>query len=215
MQNQETVQVVKTVFEYVLQHYSDLGAQVISIDEIKQDRTPETDLESAGIKYDEILKFTDKQFVSAIDAGYTMDNAGAYTINFLQSGLPKSAVFLNSSAYGITESSNPSLFWPVQTLFLHHELMHAQDLKQCRNFDLENRTVNLVAAEVYADTRTLRFFDNMKKSGGDFYRNLYAAGIFGREQSPVYARIFKGITKVFPRAQLQAWSDSSPLPPAK
>jgi hypothetical protein len=215
MQNQENEPVVKSIFKKVEEQYLHLDARVIFIDGIKQDRTPESDLRDAGINYDEVLRFRDKSFESAQDAGYTMDNAGAYTINFLEAGSPKSAIFLNSYAYGIKEAEAPLLFWPIQTLLLHHELMHAQDLNQGRNFDLKARTVNLVNAEVYADTRTLRFFDNMKKVGGDVYRNLYAAGIFGREQSPIYVRIFKGITEIFPRAQLQAWSDLSPLPPLK
>ncbi len=211
---QDSVQVVKSLFEQIKNNHTSICQHINFIDTILPTRTPESDLESANIEFDEVLRFTDDSFKSVTSEGYTMSNAGAFTVNFLHQDVPQSAIFLNSTAYGITEDSHGSMFWSVQTLFLCHELMHAQDLKLGRNFDLQKLTVDLVKAEVYADIKTLRFFDSFKKDGGDFFRNMYAAGIVGREKTPIYTRIFNGITKVIPRAQLQAWSDASPLPPA-
>ena len=215
MQQPDNKSIAKSIFEKIKTDNSSICEHVNFIDSILPTRTPESDLTNAKIEFDEILAFTDASCNSASDEGYTMSNAGAFTINFSLRDVPQSAIFLNSSALGVTESSHEALFWAVQTLFLYHELMHAQDLKLSRNFNIQERTVDLVKAEVYADVKTLRFFDNNKTDGGDLYRNLYAAGIIGREKSPIYTRIFNGITKVFPKAQILAWAGASPLPPAK
>lgn len=212
---QSNGQIVKSIFEKIANDHISICQHVNFVDSILTARTAESDLVNANIEFDEILAFTDNSFKSATSAGYTMNNAGAFTVNFSHLDTPQSAIFLNSTALSITEESHESLFWSVQTLFLYHELMHAQDLKLGRNFNLDKRTVDLVSAEVYADVKTLRFFDSFKKDGGDLFRNMYAAGIIGRETTPIYTRIFNGITKVFPKAQLQAWASSSPLSPAK
>lgn len=91
--------------------------------------------------------------------------------------------------------------------------MHAKDLKIDRNFSLPDRRVDLVKAETYADISTLRFFVKHQKSGADVFRSLYAAGILGRAKTPIYTRIFNGITKSFPEAQLKAWASNSISPP--
>lgn len=207
--------VIKSVFDQIKNDHRSLCENINFIETIASTRTAESDLEHSNIEFDEVLKFTDDSFKSATSEGYTMANAGAYTVNFLYRGAPKSAIFLNSTALGINKESHETIFWSVQTLFLYHELMHVQDLKNGKNFDIQGRTVDLVKAEIYADVKTLRYFDNLKKDGGDFFRNMYAAGIIGREKSPIYTRIFNGITKVIPKAQLQAWASASPLPPAK
>jgi len=204
MQLNQSDSTFRSIFEQTKSIYSNVCHNITFIDATHSPEKPESDLDNANIKFDEILKFTDKT-VSSSD-GYPVADADGFTINFIHAGTPASAIFLKSSAAGITESESPHIYWLIQTLFLHHELMHAQDLKLGKNFNLANRTVDLVKAEVYADVKTLRFFDDLRKHGGEPFRNMYATGILGREKSPIYTRIYNGIIKTFPQAKLRAWA---------
>jgi len=211
MQLNESDSTFRSIFEQIKSIYSNVCQNITFIDPTHSPEKPESDLVNANIKFDEVLRFTDKT-VSSND-GYPAADADGFTINFIRGGNPASAIFLKSSAAGITENDSPDLYWLIQTLFLHHELMHAQDLKLGKNFNLANKTVDLVKAEVYADVKTLRFFDNFRKDGGEPFRNMYATGILGREKSPIYTRIFNGIIKTFPQARLRAWASASLISP--
>lgn len=213
MQSHSEPSAMKALFEQIKETNFEICKHINFIDITVLNRTPEADLESAGIKYDSIMRFTDDSIKSLEDGGYTTASADGYTVNFLLDDAPQSAIFLGSTPSGISEEKCESLFWTLQILFLYHELMHAKDLKIEKNFNLPARKVDLVKAEVYADVSTLRFFVKHQKSGADVLRNLYAAGILGRSKTPIYIRIFNGITKSFPEAQLKAWASNSILPP--
>ncbi|WP_325919333.1 hypothetical protein [Pseudomonas frederiksbergensis] len=213
MQPQSEPSVMKAVFDQLKEAHFDICKHINFIDITDPSRSPEADLEKAGIKYDSILRFTDNSIKSLADGGYTMASADGYTVNFLLDDAPQSAIFLGSTPSGISQEDSESLFWTLQILFVYHELMHAKDLKIEKNFSLSDRKVDLVKAEIYADISTLRFFAKHQKSGADVFRNLYAAGILGRAKTPIYTRIFNGITKSFPEAQLKAWASNSILPP--
>lgn len=213
MQPHSEPSVMKAVFDQLKEAHLDTCKHINFIDITAPGGTPETDLESAGIKYDSILRFTDDSIQSLADGGYTIATAGGYTVNFLLNDTPQSAIFLDSTPFGFNQREHETLFWAIQIIFLYHELMHAKDLKIGKNFNLSTRKVDLVKAEIYADISTLRFFVKHQKSGTDVFRDLYAAGILGRDKTRIYTRIFNGITKSFPEVQLKAWASKSILPP--
>ncbi|UVM52985.1 hypothetical protein LOY38_13615 [Pseudomonas sp. B21-015] len=125
---------------------------------------------------------------------------------------PQSAILFGSTPSGISQEDSESLFWALQVLFLYHELMHAKNLKIEKNFSLPDRRVDLVKAEIYTDISTLRFLSSIRSPKRMYSEYLYAAGILGRAKTPIYTRIFNGITKSFPEAQLKAWASNSTLP---
>lgn len=214
MQSRSEPSVMKAVFDQLKEAHLDICKHINFIDITAPREGAEADLENAGIKYDSVLRFTDDSIKSLADGGYTMATAGGYTVNFLLNETPQSAIFLDSAPYGFSAQNEESLYWAIQIMFLYHELMHAKDLKTERNFNLSERRVDLIKAEIYADVSTLRFFVKHLKSGTNVFRDLYAAGILGRAKTPIYTRILNGITKSFPEAQLKAWASNSILPPA-
>lgn len=215
MQSQSQTVLVKSIFDLIADANKETCNNISFIGIENYNLSPEETLTSAGIEFDKVLRFTDDSIPGVTESGYTMASAGGFTVNFLKAGLPASAIFLSSRPAGIAEEDNGALFWAIQALYLHHELMHAKDLKIERNFNISKGKVNLVKAEVYADVKTLKYFDELAKSGGDFFRNLYAAGIIGRAKTPIYTKIYNGIKKIIPEARLKAWASNSPLPPAE
>lgn len=211
----EQIPETKNIFDAVSTLYPELNVSVRIIDQSSFLKTAEENLQEAGVIFDSILRFNDPSIKNLKDTGYTMINAGGFATNYIKDNLVGTSVFLSQEPLGIKETDSPSIYWALQTIILYHELMHAKDLQLQKNFNRSTMTVNLVKAEIYADTKTLRFFENHKKAGGDTYRNLYAAGILGRENAGIYKQIFNGITKSFPKAQLQAWASMSLLPPSK
>ncbi|MBI6915818.1 hypothetical protein [Pseudomonas juntendi] len=205
----------KDIFYAISNFYPELNVSIRFISKQSFIKTPEENLLEAGIEFDSILRFKDQSIQSLEGNGYTMVNAGGFATNYVRNGTVGTAVFLGQEPAGVTEAEAPNIYWALQTILLHHELMHAKDLYLQKNFDSSDMSVNLVKAEIYADVATLRFFEKHKKSGGDTYRNLYAAGIVGREGTGIYKQIFKGITKSFPEAQLRAWASMSVIPPIK
>ena len=205
----------KDIFYAISNFYPELNVSIRFISKQSFSKTPEENLLEAGIEFDSILRFKDQSIQSLEDNGYTMVNAGGFATNYVRNGTVGTAVFLGQEPAGVTEAEAPNIYWALQTILLHHELMHAKDLYLQKNFDSSDMSVNLVKAEIYADVATLRFFEKHKKSGGDTYRNLYAAGILGRESTGIYKQIFKGITKSFPEVQLRAWASMSVIPPIK
>jgi hypothetical protein len=214
MQPDSEPSAMKSVFDQLKDAHHDVCKHINLIDISTPGGSPEADLENAGIKYDSILRFTDDSIKSLADGGYTMATAGGYTINFLLDETPQSAIFLDSAPYGFNQHDDEVIFWAIQIIFLYHELMHAKDLKTEKNFNLSERKVDLIKSEIYADVSTLRFFVKHQKSGGEVFRNLYAAGILGRTKTSIYTRIFNGVKKSFPEAQLKAWASNSILPSA-
>ncbi|MGE1530867.1 hypothetical protein [Pseudomonas putida] len=205
----------KDLFYAVSNFYPELNVSIRFIGQNSFSRTPEENLQEAGIEFDSVLRFKDQSIQSLEDNGYTMANAGGFATNYVRNGTVGTAVFLGQEPAGVTEAEAPNIYWALQTILLHHELMHAKDLYLQKNFNSSSMSVNLVKAEIYADVTTLRFFEKHKKAGGDTYRNLYAAGILGRESTGIYKQIFKGITKSFPEVQLRAWASMSVIPPSK
>ncbi|APF00819.1 hypothetical protein [Pseudomonas putida] len=205
----------KELFYAVANIYPELNTQVSFIESTSFSKPPEESLREEVIEFDSILRFKDPSIPSLSEVGYTMANAGGFATNYVKNDIVGTAIFLDQAPAGITEIEAPNIYWALQTVLLHHELMHAKDLYLQKNFNMSNMTVSLVKAEIYADVTTLRFFEKHKKAGGETYRNLYAAGILGREDSAVYKQIFKGITKSFPEVQLRAWASMSVLPPVQ
>lgn len=215
LQENAQTEAVKAVYEIVLQMHSETCSTISIVDLSNFSLTPEEILEKSNIDFDRVLKFTDSSIAGLTELGYTVERAQGLTLHFVKDDVPQSAIFLGSAPAGIREEDNSALFWTLQTIFLHHELMHAKDLQIGKNFNIASLTTDLVKAEVYADVKTLRFFDDMSQAGGDFFRNIYAAGILGRQKTPIYTRIFNGIKKTFPESRLRAWASNSALPPAE
>lgn len=202
----------RAIFDAVASMHPELNIQISFIDSGSFIKSPEEALQQSGIDFDYVLRFQDAEIHSLTEGGYTMSNAGGFATNYVSNGIVGTGIFLDESPYGIFEAEAPNIYWALQTVLLHHELMHAKDLYLQKNFNIQNMTVSLIKAEVYADVTTLRFFEKQKNNGGDVYRNLYAAGIIGREDTPIYRKIFKSITKIFPEIQLRAWASNSVLP---
>lgn len=205
----------KAAFELLKEANSRICADIIFESDLKADTPPELLLDKSNIEHSEVLRFVDPSIRNAFEEGYTGASAGGLTIHYMSDGVARSAIFLSDEPFDLKETEHSAAYWAVQTIMMHHELMHAKDLMLRKNFDLEKREVNLVKAEIYADVTTLRFFHSLQKDGGDIYRDLYAAGILGRKSTPIYKRIFNGITKSFPEAQIKAWASRSILPSAE
>nr|WP_313134294.1 hypothetical protein [Pseudomonas juntendi] len=163
----------KDIFYAISNFYPELNVSIRFISKQSFSKTPEENLLEAGIEFDSILRFKDQSIQSLEGNGYTMVNAGGFATNYVRNGTVGTAVFLGQEPAGVTEAEAPNIYWALQTILLHHELMHAKDLYLQKNFDSSDMSVNLVKAEIYADVATLRFFEKHKKSGGDTYRNLY------------------------------------------
>ncbi|WP_339521867.1 hypothetical protein [Pseudomonas sp. EL_65y_Pfl2_R96] len=93
---------------------------------------------------------------------------------------PQSAILFGSTPSGISQEDSESLFWVLQVLFSYHELMHAKDLKIEKNFNLPDRRVDLVKAEIYVNISTLRFLSSIR-SPKRMYSETYMQPAYSAE----------------------------------
>lgn len=117
-------------------------------------------LDIFNVRYDEKLYFNDD---SADLKTYGIEGAGGITINFLLSGMGRSAVFINENC--LPEGTQEDLVWLWRYNSLHHELMHALDFSKQKNFNTARRTMDLVGAEVFADHKTLMHLKSLSSNG--------------------------------------------------
>ena len=151
-------------------------------------------LDIFNVRYDEKLYFNDD---SADLKTYGIEGAGGITINFLLSGMGRSAVFINEKC--LPEGTQEDLVWLWRYNSLHHELMHALDFSKQKNFNTARRTMDLVGAEVFADHKTLMHLKSLSSNG--FMKialQLYAVnskvmGEKGGIRTEIYDRLVKKI----------------------
>ncbi|MBS4077635.1 hypothetical protein [Pseudomonas rustica] len=151
-------------------------------------------LDIFNVRYDEKLYFNDD---SADLKTYGIEGAGGITINFLLSGMGRSAVFINENC--LPEGTQEDLVWLWRYNSLHHELMHALDFSKQKNFNTARRTMDLVGAEVFADHKTLMHLKSLSSNGfmkialQSYAVNSKVMGEKGGIRTEIYDRLVKKI----------------------
>ena len=151
-------------------------------------------LDIFNVRYDEKLYFNDD---SADLKTYGIEGAGGITINFLLSGMGRSAVFINENC--LPEGTQEDLAWLWRYNSLHHELMHALDFSKQKNFNAARRTMDLVGAEVFADHKTLMHLKSLSSNGfmkialQSYAVNSKVMGEKGGIRTEIYDRLVKKI----------------------
>lgn len=151
-------------------------------------------LDIFNVRYDEKLYFNDD---SADLKTYGIEGAGGITINFLLSGMGRSAVFINENC--LPEGTQEDLVWLWRYNSLHHELMHALDFSKQKNFNAARRTMDLVGAEVFADHKTLMHLKSLSSNGfmkialQSYAVNSKVMGEKGGIRTEIYDRLVKKI----------------------
>ena len=149
-----------------------------------------------GVEHDEKLYFNDQK---SDLSGYGINDAGGVTINFLLGGKGRSAIFINESC--MPEGTREDLVWLWRYNSLHHELMHALDFNKQKNFNTPNRTMDLVAAEVFADQRTMLHLKSKMSNGfmkialQQYAQNAQTMGEKGGIRTAIFEQLAKKIDK--------------------
>lgn len=187
------VEIFETAYTQLVQRYAGLTRDVFLVPtDQMNDGTDLLDL--CRVKYDEKLYFNDDQ---ADLTGYGLDGAGGVTVNFLLSGVGRSAVFVNENCLG--KDTREDLIWLWRYNCLHHELMHALDFSKQKNFNTSRRTMDLIGAEVFADQKTLLHLKSMSSNGymkialQQYAQNAQTMGRKGGIRTDIYHRLTKKI----------------------
>lgn len=196
------VEVFETAYHELANRYTGLTDDVYLVpsDQMKEG----TDLlDLYKVEFDEKLFFNDE---AADLKNYGLGSAGGVTINFLLAGKGRSAVFINENA--MAEGTQEDLVWLWRYNSLHHELMHALDLNKQKNFNIAQRTMDLVGAEVFADQKTLLHLKT--KSSNDFMKialKLYASNSISMgEKGGIRSEIYEHLTKKIDRKTIEYWA---------
>ncbi|MCF7532057.1 hypothetical protein [Pseudomonas petrae] len=187
------VEVFQNAYDSLVKRYAGLTQDVFLVP--PDHMSADTDLlDLCGVRYDEKLYFNDAK---ADLKGYDLSGAGGITINFLLSGVGRSAVFVNENC--LQTDTREDLIWLWRYNALHHELMHALDFGKQKNFNTSLRTMDLVGAEVFADQKTLLHLKSMSSDGymkvalQQYAQNAQTMGRKGGIRTDIYNRLLKKI----------------------
>jgi hypothetical protein len=187
------VEVFENAFNGLAKRYAGLTQDVYLVPaDHMSERTDLLDI--CRVNHDEKLYFNDD---TADLNGYDLKGAAGVTINFLLSGVGRSAVFVNENC--LSQDAREDLVWLWRYNSLHHELMHALDFSKQKNFNTSCRTMDLVGAEVFADQKTLLHLKSMSSNGvmkialQQYAQNAQTMGRKGGIRTDIYQRLIKKI----------------------
>ncbi|OQR30237.1 hypothetical protein BWR59_16890 [Pseudomonas sp. Bc-h] len=161
-------------------------------------------LTACNIRHDEKLFFKDPELGTIDPLDYGTRNAAGVMIGFTREGIRQSAVFINDQ---LLEEKHDGLEWMWRYNSLHHELMHALDLSKQKNFNVTTMTIDLVAAEAFADTKTIKHLHSSKNAYHNFALWQYAKNVVSvRNHGPIRSKIFDNITKTVGAKNLEYWA---------
>jgi len=189
------VEIFENAYNGLIKRYAGLTQDVFLVP--TDHMSTDTDLlDLYGVRYDEKLYFKDSK---ADVKSYDLNGAGGVTINFLLSGIGRSAVFINENCF--SNDTREDLVWLWRYNALHHELMHALDFSKQKNFNTSRRTVDLVGAEVFADQKTLLHLKSLSSNGymkialQQYAQNAQTMGKKGGIRTDIYNRLLKKIDR--------------------
>ena len=161
-------------------------------------------LKTCNIEHDEKLIFKDLTLEGiSMSDNKTLDTGGL-TVGFLHQGNHKSAIFINKS---IIDEPDSDLNWVWRYNALHHELMHALDMMKQKNFNRLAMTVDLIAAEAFADIKTLKHLSADQHPYMGFALREYSRNIlFNRDASPFRSKIYDKIIMSISAKSIEAWT---------
>lgn len=196
------VEVFQKAYTDLAHRYSGLTSDIYLVPPEKMSEGIDL-LDCYQVEFDEKLLFQDES--TSLD-GYGMEGAGGVTINFLRKGEGRSAIFINENA--LEKGTREDLVWLWRYNSLHHELMHALDFSKQKNFDTPRRTMDLVAAEAFADQKTLLHLKSKSSNGymkialQQYALNTMSVGSRGGIRSEIFQRLLLKID----RKTLEYWA---------
>lgn len=191
----------KPKFEKLIKDFSNITKEIHLIpNNLKSDDL----LNHCKVQHDKRLIFTDP----ALNENPSLEESdlvtGGLTIGFSHNKANKSAIFINESILGEPETD---INWVWRYNALYHELMHALDIMKQKNFNLSKMTVDLVAAEAFADIKTLKHLESDQHHYMGFALKQYAENILSnRSRSPFREKIFDRITKSISFKKIELWT---------
>ena len=194
-------------FETLKNKYSSLTRHIHLVS--RQDMGSELGLLNVcGVEHDTKLAFTDSAIGDISPSDYGTQNAGGVTIAFMYAGVRRSAIFINDEM--IEGDDNQGISWLWRYCSLHHELMHALDQSKQKNFKYLDMTVDLIGAEAFADTKTLKHLQSGSHPYMGFALGQYAKNILSvRDNGPIRAGIFNRITGIIGVKSLNYWASDA------
>jgi hypothetical protein len=194
-------------FDALKNRYSGLTGHIHLVS--RQDMDSDSGLLNlCGIEHDKKLSFTDSAIGDISPTDYGTQNAGGLTIAFTQDGARQSAIFINDEM--IDGENHSGISWLWRYCSLHHELMHALDQSKQKNFDYYRMTVDLIGAEAFADTKTLKHLQSGNHPYMGFALGQYAKNILSvRDNGPVRAGIFCRIVAIVGAKSLDYWASDA------
>ncbi|MBV6753308.1 hypothetical protein KV580_23565 [Pseudomonas chlororaphis] len=204
----------ETLFDELAKFHKNITSEIHVLKDGEISAGSQELLTAYNIDHDELLKFQDDSVNNIKSGGYSVEASGGFSTHYLLDGKPLTAIFLHPNVLNIDKEQHFEMYWLILYICLHHELMHAKDLKLGKNFDIANRMVKLISAEAYADTKTLQYLDKGKSKNPLLLmaRNTYAKSVIGNQKKGViYERIYAEIVKTYPDRILQTWASESLL----
>jgi hypothetical protein len=197
--------------EYFLQNFNILKQRYAGLTKeihiVTQDimSSDENLLDACGVRYDTKMVFDDPSIDEIQQSDYGRKELGGLTIGFVRDGTHHSAIFINNDVAKESESDKAMWLWRYNAL--HHELMHALDISKQKNFNTTNMTMDLVAAEAFADIKTLKHLNASRHPFMGVALKQYANNILTvRDKGPIRARIFDRIIKNISYETLKYWT---------
>ena len=111
--NQIKLDTFESLYKYLLAFHKKTCDQVYILSSEQLKVGAQALLEGHAIQHDEILRFEDDSIGTLNEIGYSTENAGGLTVNYLNNGAPKSAIFLHENPLKVDAASNNSLIWCV------------------------------------------------------------------------------------------------------
>lgn len=162
--------------------------------------------ELANVDKSGIVNFSDEMESSDTVDSYNQNQGDAFTNLIKLEGKDKVFVFYRK---GLGDDG-PGFEGICTSVLLLHEVGHADDMRKGINFNVKKKTVDLLGAEIYAETFAIRLLDKKsrdKSDLGEVYKLVlgFASSrlLEFQEKGEWYERIYSGIVRIFPESYLK------------
>ncbi|HHK8488960.1 hypothetical protein AB6H46_22930 [Vibrio alginolyticus] len=164
-----------------------------------------------NVEYDKPVVFSDVED-SSRHVGYgESQGVKGWATNYTHNNEIKTAIFIvknpEYSGPQLEETEQSEFLSILKTITLLHELGHVHDIQNSINFDHSNQSVNLIAAEAYADIFALKKLKSWKHPYGKLALKTFSVALLERRNnSDFYAQVHSQIRKKVLESKLRTWS---------
>ena len=163
------------------------------------------------VPYDTIAGFSEGiDDAVAVHYGMSYDVKG-WATNYIYNNELQTAIFIVAnpeySGPQLTGDDHINIVSIFKTITLLHELGHVHDIQNSINFDLSKKSIDLIAAEAYADIFALKTLKSWKHLYGKYALSLFSESLLERKNSSdFYQQVHTHIKKKVLESKLRIWS---------